>query len=82
MTQLRIDKKRKEKKKCPCAFRLMWYILIMKNESGYLMAIEKGIEAWTDFLGGRLVFRIEFNDKILTFRGDDSLKRWIEQNVA
>jgi hypothetical protein len=31
MTQLRIDKKRKEKKKCPCAFPLMWYILIMKE---------------------------------------------------
>jgi hypothetical protein len=77
MTQSRIDKKRKEKKKCPCAFRLMWYILIMKNESGYLMAIEKGIEAWTDFLGGRLVFRVEFNGKILTFNGDDALKNWV-----
>ena len=41
------------------------------------MAIEKGIEAWTDFLGGRLVFRVEFNGKILTFNGDDALKNWV-----
>jgi hypothetical protein len=41
-----------------------------ENESGYLMAVEKGIEAWTEFLGGRLFFRILWNGKQLTFHGD------------
>ena len=53
-----------------------------ENESGYLMAVEKGIEAWTDFLGGRLVFRIMWNGKQLTFHGDNTLRNWIIENVT
>jgi hypothetical protein len=53
-----------------------------ENESGYLMAVEKGIEAWIEFLGGRLFFRIMWNGEQITFHGDQQLKNWILQNVA
>ena len=49
----------------------------MKEKSGYMMALEKGIEAWTEFLGGRLVFRVKNEGKINTFSSDSSLGKWV-----
>jgi len=76
--QSRIDKKGKEKKKYPCAFSGIWYSKNMKEQNGYLVALEKGFDAWSEFSMGRLRFRVKHDGKIHTFSSDSSLLSWIK----
>jgi len=41
------------------------------------MAVERDYNVWTEFLGGRLVFRVDTGGRIITFNGDKDLKNWV-----
>jgi hypothetical protein len=49
----------------------------MKEQNGYLVALEKGFDAWSEFSMGRLRFRVKHDGKIHTFSSDSSLLSWI-----
>ena len=49
----------------------------MKEKSGYILALEKGMDVEHERLGGRSFFRVKHEGKFFSFACDTSLLNWI-----